>query len=195
MPPHVLPYAEDLLEYLEPKACREFQRAALCRSDTTDPTENALLTHIKHAVCVLPVEVNGDIPWGLQTLLEGEKFQQCIVFCSSVELVKVIGDYLRQRQVMLGSNCKIMESSQDHSFEDRNAAMRVLRSTEHAVVVATDEVFARGVDGQKVDLVINVGLPEAKETYLHRSGRCGRFGRAGTCISLLEDKEELDEVR
>ncbi|KAF4718907.1 MOB member 4, phocein, partial [Perkinsus olseni] len=37
MPPHVLPYAEDLLEYLEPKSGREFSRATLCRSDTTNP--------------------------------------------------------------------------------------------------------------------------------------------------------------
>lgn len=39
-------------------------------------------------------------------------------------------------------------------------------------------------------LIIDVML-----RYLHRSGRCGRFGRPGTCITLLEGTNELDEIR
>ncbi|EER12158.1 DEAD box ATP-dependent RNA helicase, putative [Perkinsus marinus ATCC 50983] len=192
LPPHVLPYAEELLEYIEPKGSREFSRATLCRSDTIDPAENALLTHITHAICVLPKEANGDIPWGLEKLLEKERYHQCIVFCTSVPLVKMIAAYLRD---YVSSSCRVVETSEDHSIAERSVAMELLSSQEHGVVVATDEVFSRGVDGPLVDLVINIGLPETKETYLHRSGRCGRFGRPGTCITLLEGTNELDEIR
>lgn len=52
------------------------------------------------------------------------------------------------------------------------------------VLVATD-VFARGMDLDKVTLVINYDVPEDADTYRHRTGRTGRAGRSGTAISMM----------
>ena len=65
-------------------------------------------------------------------------------------------------------------------------------------VLVTTNVLARGVDVDNVCLVINYDPPVDKddnpdfETYLHRIGRTGRFGRKGTAISLVDDDKSVD---
>jgi translation initiation factor 4A len=65
------------------------------------------------------------------------------------------------------------------------------------VLIATN-LLARGIDVQQVSVVFNFDLPsfEDKESYIHRIGRCGRFGRKGTAISLLTplEKDVLDQI-
>jgi ATP-dependent RNA helicase DeaD len=54
--------------------------------------------------------------------------------------------------------------------------------------VATD-VAARGLDVQDLTHIINFNLPDDPEVYIHRSGRTGRAGKTGICISLLHSRE------
>lgn len=76
--------------------------------------------------------------------------------------------------------------------------MQAFRDGESTVLITTN-VLARGVDVDNVCLVINYDIPmegrEHKEpdyeTYLHRIGRTGRFGRKGTAISLINDEHSL----
>lgn len=61
-------------------------------------------------------------------------------------------------------------------------------------MVATD-VFGRGIDIERVNVVINFDMPRDQETYMHRVGRAGRFETKGMAISFVatnEDKEILD---
>lgn len=60
------------------------------------------------------------------------------------------------------------------------------------ILIATN-VLARGIDVIHVDYVFNFDLPplEDKENYIHRIGRCGRYGRKGTAISLVNSGEKL----
>lgn len=57
----------------------------------------------------------------------------------------------------------------------------------------TTNVLARGFDMSTVSLVVNYDLPRLPsgktdyDTYLHRVGRTGRFGRAGVAISFVHD--------
>lgn len=74
----------------------------------------------------------------------------------------------------------------------RDEEMRKFRDGETIVLVTTN-VLSRGVDVPAVDVIVNYDLPTKPGlqkadalTYLHRIGRCGRFGRPGTAISLLE---------
>lgn len=55
------------------------------------------------------------------------------------------------------------------------------------------DLCTRGVDVQKVNVVINFDYPKNAETYLHRIGRSGRFGHLGLAINLVtyEDKDSL----
>jgi superfamily II DNA/RNA helicase len=50
-------------------------------------------------------------------------------------------------------------------------------------------LLARGIDVQPVGLVINFDLPSKKESYIHRIGRSGRFGRRGIAINLISKIE------
>ena len=56
-------------------------------------------------------------------------------------------------------------------------------------MVAT-EVAARGLDVDRLDLVINYDIPEDPESYVHRIGRTGRAGREGKALSLVTPREK-----
>ncbi|EFJ49377.1 hypothetical protein VOLCADRAFT_38357, partial [Volvox carteri f. nagariensis] len=56
------------------------------------------------------------------------------------------------------------------------------------VMVSTD-VMARGVDLERVNLVVNLDLPHDAATYMHRVGRTGRFGSRGVCVSYVTEAE------
>lgn len=52
------------------------------------------------------------------------------------------------------------------------------------------DIFARGIDIQTVNVVINFDFPEYAETYLHRIGRSGRFGHLGIAINFVTDNDK-----
>jgi len=63
--------------------------------------------------------------------------------------------------------------------------------------VATN-LFGRGVDIEKVNIVINYDMPRDTDEYLHRVGRAGRFGTKGlaiTFVSTAEEAQVLAEVQ
>ena len=93
-----------------------------------------------------------------------------------------------------GYTCSVLHGEVDPS--QRDVTMDAFRRGESTVLITTN-VLARGVDVDNVGLVINYDIPtEANgsadfETYLHRIGRTGRFGRKGTAINLINDEKSL----
>lgn len=69
------------------------------------------------------------------------------------------------------------------------------KNGETRCLVCTD-IFARGIDIQTVNVVINFDFPKYAETYLHRIGRSGRFGHLGVAINFIteNDKQNLFNV-
>ena len=61
--------------------------------------------------------------------------------------------------------------------------------TGHIRVLLSSDLLSRGIDIQQLSLVINYDLPREKETYIHRIGRSGRYGRKGVAINLISDRE------
>lgn len=64
-------------------------------------------------------------------------------------------------------------------------------------MVAT-ELFGRGIDIEKINIVFNYDMPADSDSYLHRVGRAGRFGTKGLAITFVEsekDKEVLEEIQ
>jgi superfamily II DNA/RNA helicase len=55
--------------------------------------------------------------------------------------------------------------------------------------VATD-IFGRGVDFERVNIVINYDMPSEADQYLHRVGRSGRFGTKGLAITFVASKDD-----
>lgn len=83
------------------------------------------------------------------------------------------------------------------SHEERTKRMEEFRAGSCRVLISTD-VTARGIDVQHVSTVINFDIPSDKENYIHRSGRCGRYGRKGVVINLVAPndmylKKDLEE--
>jgi superfamily II DNA/RNA helicase len=74
------------------------------------------------------------------------------------------------------------------SHEERTKKMDEFRGGSCRVLISTD-VTARGIDVQHVSTVINFDIPSDKENYIHRSGRCGRYGRKGVVINLVGPSE------
>ncbi|MDQ2724278.1 MAG: DEAD/DEAH box helicase [Actinomycetota bacterium] len=73
----------------------------------------------------------------------------------------------------------------------RERALKAFATGTLPVLVATD-VAARGIDVDDVDVVIHYDPPEDAKSYLHRSGRTARAGRAGMVVTLVLWNEQLD---
>jgi ATP-dependent RNA helicase DeaD len=76
----------------------------------------------------------------------------------------------------------------DMTQRERNAVLASFKSGSMPYLVATN-VAARGLDVEGVTHVIQLGLPDDKETFVHRSGRTGRAGNEGVNLILLSPLE------
>lgn len=80
-----------------------------------------------------------------------------------------------------------------HGNKSQNARQRALsnfKSNKTRVLIATD-IAARGIDIDRLELVINYDLPDVAETYVHRIGRTGRAGNTGKALTFCAQEEKL----
>jgi ATP-dependent RNA helicase DeaD len=76
----------------------------------------------------------------------------------------------------------------DLTQQQRDKVMGEFREKSLQLLIATD-VAARGIDVQGITHVINYELPDDVEIYTHRSGRTGRAGNTGVCLSIINSRE------
>ena len=76
-------------------------------------------------------------------------------------------------------------------------ALKDFHDAASKILIATN-VLSRGIDVPNVTLVVQYDMPvmyggmaDQAETYLHRVGRTGRFGRKGVALNLIEDEKEM----
>ncbi|CAB1314548.1 unnamed protein product [Coregonus sp. 'balchen'] len=87
--------------------------------------------------------------------------------------------------------------SGEMQVEQRAAVIDRFREGKEKVLVTTN-VCARGIDVEQVSVVINFDLPVDRdgnpdnETYLHRIGRTGRFGKRGLAINMVDSKFSMN---
>jgi superfamily II DNA/RNA helicase len=105
---------------------------------------------------------------------------QAIIYVNTKRKVDWLAEKLRENNFTVSYIHGAMEQ------RERNQVMRQFRSGESRVLIATN-LLSRGIDVQQVSLVLNYDLPQAndKESYLHRIGRSGRFGRKGVSINFI----------
>eukprot|EP01064_Diplonema_japonicum_P000247 TRINITY_DN10184_c1_g3_i1.p1 TRINITY_DN10184_c1_g3~~TRINITY_DN10184_c1_g3_i1.p1 ORF type:complete len:494 (+),score=84.25 TRINITY_DN10184_c1_g3_i1:63-1484(+) len=84
------------------------------------------------------------------------------------------------------------EFSGQLTVKERAKVIQNLREGTSACAVCSD-AFARGMDLDKVSLVINYEIPAFIQTYIHRVGRTARANRPGKALTLLEDEDEEAE--
>ncbi|WP_241152938.1 DEAD/DEAH box helicase [Neoactinobaculum massilliense] len=78
--------------------------------------------------------------------------------------------------------------SGDVAQKDRERLVSRLRNGTLDVLVATD-VAARGLDVERIGLVVNYDVPREADTYVHRIGRTGRAGRHGRSLTFVTPRE------
>ncbi|KAH9950011.1 DEAD-domain-containing protein [Amylocystis lapponica] len=120
---------------------------------------------------------------------------QSIIFCQH----RHTADRISQRMTAEGHKVASLHGAKDAS--DRDAIIDNFREGREKVLITTN-VIARGIDILQVNMVVNYDLPllnerdnygkdDARpdiETYIHRIGRTGRFGRRGISINFVHDK-------
>ena len=119
---------------------------------------------------------------GLVDILLWEHPSRSLVFChtkmESIEIAQRLQDHGFSAAALQG----------DMTQGERNAVLASFKSGSVPCLVATN-VAARGLDIEGVSHVIQLGLPDDKETFIHRSGRTGRAGHEGVNIVLLAPPE------
>lgn len=118
----------------------------------------------------------------LYRLLDAKQPNRCLIFCNTKKMVDEIIQGLQER----GYVAERIHG--DMKQEMRIATLRQFNRGSIQILVATD-VAARGLDIEKVDLVINYDMPDSDEYYVHRIGRSGRAGNLGESITILTNKE------
>tara|TARA_B100001093_G_scaffold477846_1_gene505496 strand:- start:596 stop:1729 length:1134 start_codon:yes stop_codon:yes gene_type:complete len=130
-------------------------------------------------ICVQKSEWKYDIITDLYDIIN---VNQCIIYINSKNRISEIYDKL------LNDNFPVSYINSDRTSEDRKIIMEDFRSGKIRILLSTD-LLSRGIDIQQLSLVINYDLPKEKETYIHRIGRSGRYGRKGIAINLLRNDE------
>jgi len=123
--------------------------------------------------------------WKLDTLCDlydDVSINQSVIFCNSKNTV----DWLTKEMTERGFPVAATHAAK----EDRNQIMSLFKHGSARVLITTD-LLARGIDVQQVSVVINYDLPRSRETYLHRIGRSGRFGRKGIAINLVTNRTKF----
>lgn len=106
-----------------------------------------------------------------------------IIFCRTKVETQEIADKL----IKDGYNAESLHG--DLSQQQRDLTMQKFRQHLTQLLVATD-VAARGLDVDDLTHVINYGMPDDIENYIHRSGRTGRAGKKGTSIAIVHTREK-----
>ena len=149
--------------------------------------EELTLEGIKQYYVYLKKEDKLDV---LLQIYRGIEIAQAIIYCNSKRSVDFVSEELKKKGHMVSSiHGDLKQFERDQVMRDfRNGATRVLITT---------DLLARGIDVYQVSLVINYELPREKETYIHRIGRSGRFGRKGNAINFVTpaEKDELDIIQ
>ncbi len=115
-------------------------------------------------------------------ILEVSEFEAALVFVRTKTATLELMEKLEAR----GYSCEALNG--DIAQKTRERTIARLKSGKIDIVIATD-VAARGLDVDRISLVINYDIPYDAESYVHRIGRTGRAGREGRAILFVTPKE------
>jgi ATP-dependent RNA helicase UAP56/SUB2 len=139
----------------------------------------------------------------LADLLDALEFNQVVIFVSKQVRARELDNLLRECQF------PSMHIHGAMKQEERLARYNAFRKFDARILVATN-LFGRGIDIERVNVVINYDFPNGEEEegkrdperpddqYLHRVGRAGRFGTKGLAISFISspaDEAALQKVQ
>lgn len=118
----------------------------------------------------------------LSRILDVEEDFYGIVFCNTKAETVEISNHLSEK----GYSAESLHGDIQQNLREK--VVKQFKSNKYGILVATD-VAARGIDISDLTHVINYGLPQDPESYVHRIGRTGRAGKKGKAISIIEPSE------
>jgi superfamily II DNA/RNA helicase len=127
----------------------------------------------------------------LNDLLDALEFNQVVIFVKSVQRCIALD------KLLVECNFPSISIHSGLNQEDRIARYKQFKDFQKRIMVSTD-LFGRGIDIERVNIVINYDMPDVSDTYLHRVGRAGRFGTKGLAITFAssdEDAKILEDVQ
>jgi len=127
----------------------------------------------------------------LNDLLDVLQFNQVIIFVKSVQRCVALDKLLQE------CNFPSVAVHSGLKQQERIDRYKLFKEFQKRILVATD-LFGRGIDIEKVNVVVNYDMPTDSDSYLHRVGRAGRFGTKGLAITFSsseDDKKILEDVQ
>uniref|UniRef100_A0A0K0FL45 RNA helicase n=1 Tax=Strongyloides venezuelensis TaxID=75913 RepID=A0A0K0FL45_STRVS len=121
----------------------------------------------------------------LLELLDSLEFNQVVIFAKSVQRCIVLNQLLTDQN--FPSICIHRQMPQAERLE----RYQQFKDFQKRILVATN-LFGRGMDIERVNIVFNYDMPESSDTYLHRVARAGRFGTKGLAVTFVADEQDAE---
>merc|ERR1712086_339241 len=124
----------------------------------------------------------------LNDLLDALEFNQVVIFVKSVQRAVALD------KLLVECSFPSIAIHSGLSQEDRIGRYKQFKEFQKRIMVSTD-LFGRGIDIERVNIVINYDMPGDSDSYLHRVGRAGRFGTKGLAISFTSGEEDTEIMK
>jgi ATP-dependent RNA helicase UAP56/SUB2 len=121
----------------------------------------------------------------LTDLLDALEFNQVVIFVRTVQRAHALC------QLLCECGFPAMAIHSNMTQEERIKQYKAFKNFEKRILVATD-IFGRGIDIQRVNIVVNYDMSDDPDQYLHRVGRAGRFGTKGLGISFISSDAPME---
>ena len=190
---------EDMMSVIKliPNTCQKILISATLTQYVFNLTDKIMKDPVKILLKNINVKVDIISQFYVDCEVEENKFEvlidlynlisttQAIIFCNTISKVTWLAENLASK------NFPITVIHGKMSQKERNDIVQEFRDGKTRLLLTTD-LLARGIDVPQVNLVICYDLPSDKETYIHRIGRCGRFGKKGVSISFIKMTDPYD---
>merc|ERR1711953_1014929 len=124
----------------------------------------------------------------LNDLLDALEFNQVVIFVKSVQRATALD------KLLVECSFPSLAIHSGLGQEERIARYKQFKEFQKRIMVCTD-LFGRGIDIERVNIVINYDMPDDSDSYLHRVGRAGRFGTKGLALSFVGNDEDQDVLK
>jgi len=189
----------DLINVLKliPSNCQKVLNSATLTHPVFQLTDSIMKDPIKILLKNINVSVDIISQFYVDVEVEENKFDvlidlynlisttQAIIFCNTISKVTWLAENLSAK------NFPITTIHGKMTQQERNDIVQEFRDGKTRLLLTTD-LLSRGIDVPQVNLVICYDLPMDKETYIHRIGRCGRFGKKGVSVAFIKMLDPYD---
>merc|ERR1712196_573496 len=124
----------------------------------------------------------------LNDLLDALEFNQVVIFVKSVQRAIALD------KLLVECSFPSLAIHSGLNQEERINRYKQFKEFQKRIMVCTD-LFGRGIDIERVNIVINYDMPDESDSYLHRVGRAGRFGTKGLAITFVSTENPEDVLK